>query len=222
MLIGGRKMGESELNYVDFEMKLKKAYTRDRVLYESVKRILDIVFSVIGLIIILPTIIIFGILIMHETPGPIIYKQKRIGIYGSVFNIYKLRSMYFAEEPEKLKWTEKDDPRVTKIGRFIRRTRIDEFPQIFNIIKGEMSIIGPRPERPELTYKFECEIPGFINRVCVKPGLTGWAQVNGGYDISPAEKYRYDMIYIKNRNILLDAIIILKTFKVVFTGEGSR
>lgn len=117
---------------------------------------------------------------------------------------------------------QKDDPRVTKIGKFIRKTRIDEIPQLFNILKGDMSLIGPRPERPELTYEFDKEIPGFIERLSIKPGLTGLAQVNGGYDISPKDKLKWDMIYIKNRSILLDISIVLKTVGVVFTGEGAR
>ncbi|MDU7966052.1 MAG: sugar transferase, partial [Paeniclostridium sordellii] len=135
----------------------------------------------------------------------------------------KLRSMRVdAEKYGGVQWAQKDDPRITKIGKFIRKTRIDEIPQLFNILKGDMSLIGPRPERPELTYKFNKEIPGFIDRLVIKPGLTGLAQVNGGYDISPEEKLKWDIIYIKNRNIFLDISIIFKTIGVVFTGEGAR
>ena len=115
----------------------------------------------------------------------------------------------------------KDDPRITKVGRFIRKTRIDEIPQLFNILKGDMSLIGPRPERPQFTEQFNREIPGFINRLAVKPGLTGWAQVNGGYDMTPAEKLVEDIYYIKNRSVLLDFKIIFKTVAVVLTGDGS-
>ena len=127
-----------------------------------------------------------------------------------------------AEKIGGAQWAEKDDPRITKIGRFIRKTRIDELPQLVNILKGDMSLIGPRPERPELTYEFEQDIPGFIDRLLVKPGLTGWAQVNGGYDITPAEKLVLDLEYINNRSIMLDMKIILKTAKVVLTGDGAR
>lgn len=112
--------------------------------------------------------------------------------------------------------------RVTKVGSFIRKTRIDEIPQLFNVLKGDMSIIGPRPERPIFTEKFNEEIPGFIDRLQVKPGLTGWAQVNGGYDLTPREKWELDMYYIENRGVKLDTLIILKTIKVILTGDGAR
>ena len=125
-------------------------------------------------------------------------------------------------EKNGAQWAQKNDPRITKVGNFIRKTRIDEIPQLLNILKGDMGLIGPRPERPELTYQFNEEIPGFINRLVVKPGLTGWAQVNGGYEISPQEKLVWDLDYIKNRSILMDIKIILRTVKVVITGEGAR
>ena len=119
-------------------------------------------------------------------------------------------------------WAEKDDPRITKVGKFIRKTRIDEIPQLFNILRGDMGIIGPRPERPMFTVQFDEKIPGFINRLSVKPGLTGWAQVNGGYEATPAEKLEDDLYYIKNRSFLLDMKIIFKTVGVVLTGHGAR
>ena len=119
-------------------------------------------------------------------------------------------------------WAEKNDPRITKVGKFIRKTRIDEIPQFLNILKGEMSIIGPRPERPTLTMEFNDQIPGFINRLVIKPGLTGYAQVHGGYDISPEDKIKEDLYYIKNRSVFLDFSILFRTVKVIFTGEGAR
>ena len=137
-------------------------------------------------------------------------------------HFHKLRSMRTDAEKFGAQWAEKNDPRITKVGKFIRKTRIDEIPQLFNILKGDMSIIGPRPERPEFTQEFNEEIPGFINRLAVKPGLTGWAQINGGYDITPQEKLVEDIYYIENRSILLDFKIILKTVKVVLTGHGAR
>ena len=126
------------------------------------------------------------------------------------------------ESEEKKAWTVKNDPRVTGIGKFMRHTSIDELPQLFNILKGDMSMIGPRPERPNLTMEFNERIPGFINRLVIKPGLTGYAQVNGGYDISVEDKIKKDLYYIKNRNLFLDISILLKTIKVVLTGEGAR
>jgi len=196
-------------------------YTTDIRMYDYVKRFFDIIFSLIGLIIALPIMIIFSILIVLETPGSPIYSQERVGRNGKHFKIYKLRSMYKDAEANGAQWAEEDDPRVTKVGRFMRKTRIDELPQLFNILKGDMSIVGPRPERPIFTYQFNEEIPGFINRLRVKPGLTGWAQVNGGYELTPAEKLEYDLYYIENRSMWLDIKIILKTVKIVLTGDGA-
>jgi exopolysaccharide biosynthesis polyprenyl glycosylphosphotransferase len=191
-------------------------------LYDIFKRIMDIILALIGLIIGIPLIIIFGIAIAVESPGGIFYTQDRLGKDGKVFKIYKLRSMVCNAEKNGAQWAEKDDPRVTKVGSFIRKTRIDEIPQLFNVLKGDMSIIGPRPERPIFTEKFNEEIPGFIDRLQVKPGLTGWAQVNGGYDLTPREKWELDMYYIENRGVKLDMLIILKTIKVILTGDGAR
>lgn len=193
------------------------------ILYKLYKRLIDIVGSIIGLFIGLPLILIFGLLIKLEDRGPIFYKQERLGLNEKNFYVYKLRSMRTdAEKNGGAQWAQKNDPRITKVGSFIRKTRIDEIPQLFNILVGDMSIIGPRPERPELTYIFDKEIPGFRQRLIVKPGLTGLAQVNGGYDISPKEKLIWDAEYINNRSIFLDIKIILLTIKVIFTGDGAR
>jgi len=190
--------------------------------YEIIKRVMDIILSLIGLIIAIPLMLIFGIAIKFESKGPVFYSQERVGKNGKVFMLYKLRSMYQNAEENGAKWAEKDDPRVTKIGRIIRKTRIDELPQLFNVLRGDMSIVGPRPERPIFTYQFNEEIPGFVNRLQVKPGLTGWAQVNGGYDMTPKEKFEADLYYIENRGILLDLKILVKTIKVILTGDGAR
>ena len=195
---------------------------KGNILFDVYQRVLDIILSVIGLLVGIPLMIIFGILIKIEDNGPITYKQERLGKGGKRFYIYKLRSMRTDAEKFGAQWAEKDDPRITKVGKFIRKTRIDEIPQLFNILKGDMSIIGPRPERPSFTEEFNQEIPGFIDRLAVKPGLTGWAQVNGGYEITPEEKLIEDIYYIKNRSILLDLKILFKTVKVVLTGDGAR
>ena len=215
---GGYKIMDcpSYTNAIDY------SNVKGNILFDVYQRVLDIILSVIGLLVGIPLMIIFGILIKIEDNGPITYKQERLGKGGKRFYIYKLRSMRTDAEKFGAQWAEKDDPRITKVGKFIRKTRIDEIPQLFNILKGDMSIIGPRPERPEFTLEFNEEIPGFINRLAVKPGLTGWAQVNGGYDITPKEKLVEDIYYIKNRSILLDFKIILKTVKVVLTGDGAR
>ena len=196
--------------------------SENNTIYIFFKRFLDILLSIIGLFIGISLIVLFSILIILETPGPPIYKQERVGQNGRIFTIYKLRSMYNDAEKNGAQWASKNDSRVTKIGAFIRRTRIDELPQLLNILKGDMSIVGPRPERPSFTIAFNYEIPGFINRLQVKPGLTGWAQINGGYEMTPKEKLEADMYYIKNRNMLMDLKIILLTVKVVLTGKGAR
>ncbi|MBC8630920.1 sugar transferase [[Eubacterium] tenue] len=198
-------------------------FNNKKYFYEIYKRILDIISSLLGLIIGIPIMLVVAIIIKIEDNGPIFYTQERLGKGEKKFLVYKLRSMRVdAEKYGGAQWAQKNDPRITKIGTFIRKTRIDEIPQLFNILKGDMSLIGPRPERPELTYKFNEKIPGFIYRLSIKPGLTGLAQVNGGYDITPEEKLKWDIIYIKNRSIILDISIIFKTIKVVFTGEGAR
>lgn len=202
--------------------ELDYSIVNDSFLFKIYHRVLDIIIGIVGLVISIPILIIFGIMIKKEDGGPIFYKQDRLGKDGKVIFIYKLRSMRVDAEKNGAVWAEKNDPRITKVGRFIRKTRIDEIPQFLNILKGEMSIIGPRPERPTLTMEFNEKIPGFINRLVVKPGLTGYAQVNGGYDISPEDKIKDDLYYIRNRSFFLDLGILLKTVKVVLTGEGAR
>jgi exopolysaccharide biosynthesis polyprenyl glycosylphosphotransferase len=191
-------------------------------LYDVYQRIMDVCLTLMGLIIGIPLMIIFGIAIALETPGAIFYTQERVGQKGKLFRIYKLRSMVTNAEKDGAQWAQKNDCRITKVGNFIRKTRIDEIPQLFNVLKGDMSIIGPRPERPMFTVEFNEIIPGFRNRLQVKPGLTGWAQVNGGYEITPKEKWELDMYYIENRSVQMDLVIILRTVRVVLTGAGAR
>ncbi|WP_216700627.1 sugar transferase [Priestia filamentosa] len=190
--------------------------------YLIFKSFFDFVLALIGIIITSPVLALFCLLIKLESKGAAFYTQERVGIKGAKFHVIKLRSMHTNAEAKGAQWASKDDPRVTKIGKFIRKTRIDELPQLINVLKGDMSIIGPRPERPFFTEQFENEIPGFINRLSVKPGLTGWAQVNGGYDITPKEKLKYDLFYINNLSLKIDLKIFLKTILVVFTGDGAR
>ena len=191
-------------------------------LYSLFVLFIDISFSIVGIILTLPILLVVAILIKLEDRGPIIYTQKRSGKDGKEFTIYKIRSMKLESPNRLIGWTDKNDNRITKVGKVIRRTRIDELPQFINILKRDMSLIGPRPEVPELTKKFNEEIDGFTNRLKVRPGLTGWAQVNGGYDLTPREKYQKDMYYIKNRGIKLDIIILFKTVKVIISGNGAR
>lgn len=190
--------------------------------YLLFKSFYDFVFALVGIVITSPILILFCLLIKLESKGPAFYTQERVGKNGKLFNVIKLRSMNVDAEAKGAQWASKNDPRITKIGNFIRKTRIDEIPQLINVLKGDMSIIGPRPERPVFTEQFEKEIPGFIHRLAIKPGLTGWAQVNGGYDITPKQKLDYDLVYINNLSLRIDLKILLKTVGVVFTGDGAR
>lgn len=193
-----------------------------KIIYIAFKRLMDIFIASIGFLCAFPLIIVIGILIKLESKGSCFYNQIRVGKDGRLFRIYKLRSMHVDAEKGGPQWAQENDPRVTKIGRYIRKTRIDEIPQLINIIKGDMSVVGPRPERPYFIEEFKKEIPEYIHRLTVKPGLTGWAQVNGGYELSPRDKLERDLYYIKNQSILLDIKIILKTIKVVLSGYGAR
>jgi exopolysaccharide biosynthesis polyprenyl glycosylphosphotransferase len=195
---------------------------RTSKIYPIVKRGFEILFSIALLIFTLPVLVLTAIAIKLESPGPVFYKQERVGLNGKVFHIIKLRSMRTDAEKNGPQWAAKNDPRVTRVGKFIRKTRIDELPQLINILRGDMSLIGPRPERPVFTEQFEREIPGFKKRLMVKPGLTGWAQVNGGYDATPAEKWEMDMYYIRNQSFLLDLQILFRTVWVVISGSGAR
>ena len=191
--------------------------------YVKIKRLLDIIGSLILLIPSMIPIIIFGILIKLETPGKMFYSQERVGYMGKPIYITKLRSMFQdAEKKSGAMWATKNDARVTKVGSFIRKTRIDELPQLFSVLRGYLSLIGPRPERPMFTEEFSKDIPGFEQRLRITPGLSGWAQVNGGYDATPAEKLVDDLYYIDHVGPWLDFKILWMTIKVVITGHGAR
>ena len=198
------------------------SFAAEKGSYVRAKRAMDIVFALIGIALSIPIVLITIICIYIESPGPVFYLQERVGYRYRLFKVIKLRSMRLNAEKDGAQWAQKNDPRVTKVGAFIRKTRIDELPQLINVLMGDMSIVGPRPERPEFTSQFEREIPGFSRRLFAKPGLTGWAQVNGGYDITPEEKLKLDMYYIRNASLRLDWKIVFKTVKVVLTGEGAR
>lgn len=190
--------------------------------YSYIKRLFDIFFSILGLVITIPIIVVTGIVIKLESEGPIFYTQERVGLYGKYFHVIKLRSMRINAEKNGAQWAKKNDPRVTKVGSFIRKTRIDELPQLWNVLIGDMSLVGPRPERPLFTAQFNDEIPGFVERLKVRPGLTGWAQVNGGYDLTPKQKFNLDLFYIDHSSFIFDIVIILKTIKIIITREGAR
>jgi sugar transferase (PEP-CTERM system associated) len=193
---------------------------------EVSKRIVDIIISVIGLIVTVPIMAVTAILIKLESSGPVIFKQDRVGKGEKLFKVYKFRSMTTdAEAKTGPVWAKNKDPRVTRVGRLIRKVRIDELPQLINILKGDMSFVGPRPERPYFVEILKKEIPYYSLRSTVKPGLTGWAQISFYYASSvedTLEKLQYDLFYIKNQSLFFDLIIILKTIVVVLLGKGAK
>ena len=190
--------------------------------YETIKSSTEFIFCLLLLILAVPICILACIAIYIELHVNPIYTQNRVGLNGKIFKIYKLRSMYVDAEKDGAKWASENDERITKVGRIIRKTRIDELPQLVNILKRDMSFIGPRPERPEFIKEFIKYIPDFNDRLLVKPGITGWAQVNGGYSLTPKEKLEFDKYYIRNRGFKLDLLIIVKTIIVIFTRNGAR
>ena len=180
------------------------------------KRSVDLFGAVVALILFSPVMLITAIVIKVTSPGPLIFKQERIGLKNKPFYMYKFRSMVVQEDTdEKKEWTTKNDPRVTPVGRFIRRTSIDELPQLFNVLMGTMSLVGPRPERPQFVDKFKEEIPRYMIKHQVRPGLTGWAQVNGYRgDTSIRKRIEYDLYYIENWSLGFDfKIMFLTVFK---------
>lgn len=208
---------------VDEKQIVRKAEGEEKkVGYELLKRCFDIVFSIGGLIITSPILLVSMLIVFLQDFKNPIFSHKRVGVNNKEFTIYKIRSMVFDAEKDGAKWASENDCRVTAFGKLIRKTRIDELPQLVNVLKGEMSIIGPRPELEFFYRQFEKKIPNFRDRLDVKPGLTGWAQVNGGYDLCPEEKLEYDLDYIKRRSVSLDITILIKTVRVIVTGDGAR
>jgi len=199
---------------------------RQSILRCIVKRFFDIIASASLIAITAPVALLAALLIAAEGPGPVIYRQERVGYRGRTFTVYKLRSMsQDAEKDGKARWAAPNDSRVTRVGRLIRRARIDELPQLFNVLKGEMSFVGPRPERPEFVAMLTEQIPFYAVRHSVKPGVTGWAQVRYSYGATVEQSVRkleYDLYYVKNHTLLLDLFIMLETLRVVLLGEGAR
>ena len=198
----------------------------ERVEFEIYKRTFDIIVSLALLILLSPIFILVALAVGLSSQGPIIYRQRRLTKDGRVFVMLKFRSMYRnAERNVGAVWAQQGDPRVTPVGKFLRQTRLDELPQLINVLKDEMSLIGPRPERPELAESLARELPFFNQRMTVKAGITGLAQVQSGYADSMEqyeEKLRYDIEYIRHRSMRLDLKIALQTIKVVITGAGAQ
>ncbi len=204
------------------EYFIEEVIPEKKWVYAFFKRGFDIIMSLlVGIVLLIPMLIV-SLIIVLDSKGSAIYKQERLGKNGKPFMMYKFRSMRTDAEVKGPQWADKHDDRCTRVGRVIRKIHVDEFPQLLNIFLGQMSFVGPRPERAYFYDQFETYIHGFRNRLAVRPGLTGWAQVNGGYDATPEQKIMLDMEYIQKRSPLMDAKCIFKTVKLIFTHEGSR
>ncbi len=192
----------------------------------QIKRLMDIVVSASVLVLGAPVWLAVAAAIRLTSPGPAIYSQERVGRNGKTYIMYKFRSMYQdAESRTGPQWASKNDPRITPMGRFIRKTRLDEIPQFINVLKGEMTLVGPRPERPFFVEQLKQEIPWYVRRIKMKPGITGWAQVKHKYDASiedVKQKVLYDLYYFENMSLSLDIKILVRTIMVVFTGKGAH
>jgi sugar transferase (PEP-CTERM system associated) len=195
-------------------------------LTSTLKRLSDIVIGFSLLLLMLPLMVLTALAIKIDGPGPVFYRQQRVGAFDKPFTLFKFRSMTAeAEAGGNPLWAQRHDPRVTRVGRFIRATRIDELPQLVNVLRGEMALVGPRPERPHFVDQLARAIPFYRQRSYVKPGVTGWAQINFPYGASvedAREKLAYDLYYVKHRSLVLDALILLSTVRVVLLREGAR
>lgn len=194
----------------------------EKPVYQAVKRLFDVVVSALALLILgIPMLLLMPV-IRADSPGPAIFRQERLGKDGKPFVIYKYRTMQMDAERDGPQCARVHDVRCTKLGRLLRRGHIDELPQLVNVLRGEMSLVGPRPERACFYQEFERYIRGFSQRLQVTPGITGWAQINGGYELLPEEKILFDMEYIRHRSVMFDIRCLLGTVRVVFRHDGAR
>lgn len=190
--------------------------------YRAAKRAFDVVSCSLALLVLALPMLVIALKVRRESPGPAIFAQRRVGRGGRVFEIYKFRSMRTDAEVAGAQWATEGDPRVTPFGRFLRERRLDEIPQFWNVVRGDMSLVGPRPERPAFDEVFAGRIDGWSQRLAVRPGITGLAQVSGGYDLLPKEKALFDIAYIENRGVRMDLSIMWRTLRTMATGEGAR
>jgi len=200
-------------------------FSSGRMFSSAVKRIFDITASLVLMLLTWPLIFLFAVLVKLESKGPAFFRQRRVGLFGEPFTVIKLRSMRVDAEKDGAKWAEQNDPRITRLGRFIRKVRIDELPQTWSVLMGQMSFVGPRPEVPQFVDSLEEEIPFYGERHMVKPGITGWAQINYPYGASIEDsrcKLEYDLYYAKNYTPFLDFVILLQTLRVILWPEGAR
>jgi exopolysaccharide biosynthesis polyprenyl glycosylphosphotransferase len=189
------------------------------------RRLSELGLGIVMLLLTLPVMAVTALAIKIDSRGPVLYRQQRLGLFDKPFTLFKFRSMTTDAEAGGPRWAQQRDPRITRVGRFIRSTRIDELPQLVNVICGDMSLVGPRPERPHFVEQLTDAIPFYRQRAYVKPGVTGWAQINFPYGASiedAREKLAYDLYYVKNRSLLFDALILISTFRVVLSRQGAR
>ncbi|MCD6114893.1 exopolysaccharide biosynthesis polyprenyl glycosylphosphotransferase [bacterium] len=207
------------INHIDYGWFMNNLKEGEKLFVDKIKRLIDILLAIIFIIISLPLSLLISLSIKLEDRGPIFYKQKRVGKNLKEFYIYKFRSMIPDAEKSVVVWAQENDPRITKVGRFLRKTHLDELPQMINILKGDISFVGPRPERPEFVKELEKKIPFYNLRHIIKPGFTGWAQIKFRYARSiedTFQKLEYDLYYIKNRSLILDLYILIKTINLLF------
>jgi sugar transferase (PEP-CTERM system associated) len=203
---------------------LSDGFRKDSLLMFS-KRTLDILISLIILVVFSPVLLLVGLAIFLESGSPVLFRQERVGLHGRTFQVLKFRSMRHDAETDGPKWATRDDARITRIGKFLREYRLDEFPQLVNVLRGDMSLVGPRPERPEFVHMLGEEIPFYHERHTIRPGLTGWAQIKYQYGSSVKDakiKLEFDLFYIKHLSLFLDMVIVLQTVQVVLSGKGAR
>jgi len=196
-----------------------------RALTSALKRAMDLTASAIGLVALTPLLFLIGLLIKVDSPGPVLYRQMRVGLGGQPFMIWKFRSMCVEAESNGPRWAVTHDPRISRVGRILRKLRLDELPQLYNVLRGEMSLVGPRPERPVFVNELRKDIPYYDMRHTVRPGLTGWAQTQFRYGANAEDahtKLQYDLYYVKNMTFALDVRILIETVRVVLLGEGAR
>ena len=196
---------------------------RARRVYAAVKRVIDRTVGLLGSLLVCACVPLIALLVQLDDRGPVFFRQKRVGRGGRPFDMWKFRTMRMDAEPDGPVWAADGDPRVTRVGRFLRRTRLDELPQFFNVLKGDMSLVGPRPERPRFTALLARTIPFYDRRHLMRPGITGWATVRFGYGDSVADKWRsheYDLYYLKHRSLLLDLEILARTMLVMLLRRG--
>ena len=221
-----RETGRVDLDTVNPSWLIfSDGFSSGRMLSSAAKRVFDIIASLLLLLLTFPIILLFALIVKIDSRGPAFFRQQRVGLYGQTFDLIKLRSMRTDAEKDGAKWAAENDPRITRVGRFIRKVRIDELPQTWSVLKGDMSFVGPRPEVPQFVGDLEEQLVFYAERHMVKPGITGWAQINYPYGASMEDsrkKLEYDLYYAKNYTPFLDLVILLQTVRVILWPEGAR